>query len=558
MKRYKQANEGIHAPEDLKEKAARPAGSRSGPRWTGAVAAVLAAALIGGIAMWPGGGNLGEPMLLSASGDSPVSDEQPPAAEGGDDGVTLNPAQLRSAPEEGTTCGPNGVPTSYEVHALALADTPETAPFPKDEDFYSDIGDGESAWEKASRAYNEAYDAWSSSRKALRSGTDYTGLLDGFISSTTTQFLSGAGEENRVYSPINVYMALSMLAETAGENSRTQILDLLGVGSIEALRTRAYALWRDNYRDDGVVTSLLANSLWLRDGMTYSQKTLDTLAEHYYASSFSGAMGSEEYNQALRDWINAQTNGLLAEQAQGLEMAPETVLALASTIYFKAAWSDEFHKDFTEIDTFHALSGDVDAEFMRRTMDSTFYWGDNFTAVQLRFQEGGSMWLILPAEGYSVDQLLQTGEAMEFLLSPKSDQYDDKGSVTSQGWTGQKYLTIHLSMPRFDVSSDLDLIEGLQKLGVTDVFDPSLSNFDPLEASTDDPLYVSQAKHAARVKVDEKGCEAAAYTVLMEACDAAMPPDDEVDFVLDRPFLFSITAESGLPLFTGVVNQPNG
>ena len=91
MKRYKQANEGIHAPEDLKEKAARPAGSRSGPRWTGAVAAVLAAALIGGIAMWPGGGNLGEPMLLSASGDSPVSDEQPSAAEGGDDGVTLNP-----------------------------------------------------------------------------------------------------------------------------------------------------------------------------------------------------------------------------------------------------------------------------------------------------------------------------------------------------------------------------------------------------------------------------------------------------------------------------------
>ena len=558
MKRYKQANEGIHAPEDLKEKAARPAGSRSGPRWTGAVAAVLAAALIGGIAMWPGGGNLGEPMLLSASGDSPVSDEQPPAAEGGDDGVTLNPAQLRSAPEEGTTCGPNGVPTSYEVHALALADTPETAPFPKDEDFYSDIGDGESAWEKASRAYNEAYDAWSSSRKALRSGTDYTGLLDGFISSTTTQFLSGAGEENRVYSPINVYMALSMLAETAGENSRTQILDLLGVGSIEALRTRAYALWRDNYRDDGVVTSLLANSLWLRDGMTYSQKTLDTLAEHYYASSFSGAMGSEEYNQALRDWINAQTNGLLAEQAQGLEMAPETVLALASTIYFKAAWDNEFSKEHTETDTFHAPSGDVDADFMRKTLESSFYWGDNFTAVQLQFQRGGSMWLVLPDQESSVDELLQSGEAMDFLLSPKYDQYDESGKVTREGWTGQKFLNINLSMPKFDVSSDLDLIAGLKELGVTDVFDYTVSNFDPLGASTDDPIYVSQAKHAARVKVDEEGCEAAAYTVMMEVTECLIPLDDEVDFTLDRPFLFAVTGDSGLPLFVGAVNQPNG
>ena len=60
------------------------------------------------------------------------------------------------------------------------------------------------------------------------------------------------------------------------------------------------------------------------------------------------------------------------------------------------------------------------------------------------------------------------------------------------------------------------------------------------------------------MKVDEEGCEAAAYTVIMTECGAAMPPDDEVDFTLDRPFLFAVTGDSDLPLFTGVVNQPNG
>ena len=119
-------------------------------------------------------------------------------------------------------------------------------------------------------------------------------------------------------------------------------------------------------------------------------------------------------------------------------------------------------------------------------------------------------------------------------------------------------MTIKLPMPKFDVSSDLDLIEGLQKLGVSDVFDWHVSDFGPLEASTNDPLFVGQAKHAARVKVDEEGCEAAAYTVMLVFAGAAAPPDDEVDFVLDRPFLFAITGDSGLPLFTGVVNQPNG
>ena len=536
MKRYQQANEGIHAPGDLKEKAARPTAGRPYSRWMGAV---LAVAVIGGIAMWPRQG--GQPMKLAsyegAAGDAETGGLQP-----------------RIMPDGGPECAP----ASYESCALSLADEPGMAPYPKDEDFFADVGDGEDAWQKANDAYSAAYEAWWESRKALRSGTDYTGLLDGFISASSAQFLAGAGAENRVYSPINVYMALSMLAETTGGDSRAQILELLQVDSIEALRQRAAALWKDNYRDDGVVTSLLANSLWLRSGMTYSQDTLDTLAKDYYASSFSGKMGSEEYNQALRDWLNAQTNGLLAEQAQGLEMSPETVLALASTIYFKAAWSGEFDKNRTETDRFHAPDGDVDAEFMRQSMMGSFYWGDNFTAVQLSFQRGGSMWLILPDEGCSVDELLRSGEAMDFLLTPKYDQYDDKGNVTREGWTGQKYLTINLSMPRFDVSSDLSLIDGLKELGVTDVFDYTVSNFDPLGASTDEPLYVSTAQHAARVKVDEEGCEAAAYTVIMTECGAAMPPDDEVDFTLDRPFLFAVTGDSGLPLFTGVVNQPNG
>ena len=32
--------------------------------------------------------------------------------------------------------------------------------------------------------------------------------------------------------------------------------------------------------------------------------------------------------------------------------------------------------------------------------------------------------------------------------------------------------------------------------------------------------------------------------------------EQEIDFILDRPFLFAITSQDGLPLFVGVVNQP--
>lgn len=55
MNRYKKANEGIHAPEHVKERAAGLQGRRGGyPRWAGAVAAMLAVVLMGGIALYSG------------------------------------------------------------------------------------------------------------------------------------------------------------------------------------------------------------------------------------------------------------------------------------------------------------------------------------------------------------------------------------------------------------------------------------------------------------------------------------------------------------------------
>lgn len=90
------------------------------------------------------------------------------------------------------------------------------------------------------------------------------------------------------------------------------------------------------------MTSVLASSVWLDDGVGYVQKTLDTLAQDYYASAFSGEMGSDSYNKALQSWLNEQTGGLLQEQVSGLEFTPETVMALATTIYYRAKWAQEF------------------------------------------------------------------------------------------------------------------------------------------------------------------------------------------------------------------------
>jgi len=100
------------------------------------------------------------------------------------------------------------------------------------------------------------------------------GTLGPFFPDSAQVFLSGPPEENRVYSPMNLYLALAMLSETVGGESRQQLLDLLDVEDLEGLRSRAEALWQDSYHDGEQLTSLLASALWMADGVEYIPETM--------------------------------------------------------------------------------------------------------------------------------------------------------------------------------------------------------------------------------------------------------------------------------------------
>ena len=422
------------------------------------------------------------------------------------------------------------------AYLLAEAVYPEMVPYPNEMKHFD-----QKSGEFDDEGFRGVFDAWREQQRARYAQEGYEDNLTGFFERSIAQFLSGDERENRVYSPLNVYMALSMLAELTDGNSRTQILDLLGSESMEELREQATALWKANYNDDGATTTVLASSLWLDEDINFVQPTLDTLADTYYASSFRGQMGSDEFNKALQSWLNEQTGGLLEEQASQIELDAQTLMALATSIYFRAKWSSEFSEGMTEEKTFHAPDGDMTCDFMHQGGSDTYYWGDQFSAVKKRFEGGEAMWFILPDDGATPEQLLNDPQVMEFLLQ--------KGE-----WANSKHLIVNKAIPKFDVVSQLDLCDGLKALGITDVFDCETSDFSPMTTDLDE-IFLSQVKHDARVMIDEEGCTAAAYTVMAMA-GAGMPPKEEVDFVLDRPFLFAITGYDDLPLFVGVVNQP--
>lgn len=395
------------------------------------------------------------------------------------------------------------------------------------------------SWEKMEKAYEKlhvAMTAYNDELQAMQAeAADKLPDVTGFTAETASVLFSERGE-NTVYSPVNLYLALAMLSEATAGDTRDEVTALMGT---DDPRTAANALWKMIYTD-GRGKTLAANSVWSGETWPVKQELADTLAEHYYADTYTVPMGTAEADEAMQTWLNEHTGGLLEEAAGGIQSNPYTVLTLMSTLYFEHMWSNKFQESSTSSDVFTQADGtETEIDFMHAGGTGAWYRGENFTMAARSFQDdGGRMLFILPDEGVLPDELLTDEAVLEEILTAGLDSYSQ----------------IEWSVPKFDVESDLELTEQLKALGVVKAFDADVSDYTP---TTDEvSVKLSQVQHAARVTIDENGCAAAAFTVMMMNAGASMPPDAVLEMNLNRPFAFVIFNDADLPLFIGTVYNP--
>lgn len=430
---------------------------------------------------------------------------------------------VQPEPENGQGGGVAVDLTRYAVKETVYPAYPEQ---PRYEDFAGK--DGEIDWDGYDAAW-EKYTAAMEEIGKLDAKSD-SAAVTAFTEKTLGSIFTDS--ENRVYSPVSLYVALGMLTELADGDTKRQVMDLLGAADGESLRQTVHDLWLGVYTDDGRSVCRLANGAFLRENAEVKQAAVDTLADSYFASSYRVPMGTETANKAIASWLNRNTGGLLSEEAGNLRTDTDDLLRLYNTIYYKSSWWDAFESSDTKQDTFTAADGSKQTvDFMHRADDGGYRRGDDYTASyrRLRF---GTMTFVLPDEGVTPESLLQR----EGFLTDLNGEY----SAANVVW----------SLPKFDVKSSTDLSDILQSLGITDAFDGDKADFTPL---TDSGAAVSGVMQAARVKIDEDGVEAAAYTEIVVADTAMMEQPPTVEMNLNRPFLFVIFNNDDVPLFIGTV-----
>lgn len=370
----------------------------------------------------------------------------------------------------------------------------------------------------------------------------YIKSLKDFSFNSTAEILTGADKnKNDLYSPVSLYMALSMLAETSAGDTREEILNTLMVDNIELLREESSKLFINLFTDNEIGKLNLANSIWLSNSYNFKNEALDILAKDYYAHSFSVDFGTDAASKRISKWINEFTGGKLGKNADDFKTTEDQVMTLLNTIYFYDEWTTKFDAAKTKADTFYLSDGTTTkCDFMNMDgISSSFIKNDKYTSSSLSFKNQNSMVFILPEEGVSPYDIINDPKAL-------SDAIDFNDSPN------MSYGSITYKIPKFNFDSKLELNNAVKKLGINQVFDSYVANFSPLTDQND--LFVSEIKQGTSISIDENGCEAAAFTQI-DMCGAGLP-EGHADMILDRPFIFVITGINDTPLFIGVINNP--
>ena len=344
--------------------------------------------------------------------------------------------------------------------------------------------------------------------------------------------------ESTLVSPLSVALALAMAANGADGTTLEQFEQVLGGGaSLEAVNVACNALL-SIYQNllKGSTQCSIANSVWADPEGEISQDFIGRCTGIFDAQVFQEDLSAPDIVPALNGWVSEHTNDMIP-QIISQPFQESTAALLVNALYLNNTWEQKFDPNSTYQRTFTCQDGSTeDMDFLNTGFCSFPYLqGEGVRGVILPYDDGRLGFFALLPDG-DLDSWLDTLEkdALAQLLADREDTQ-----------------FLHLGLPKFEAEWKGDLCSALSQLGLEDAFLPGTADFSRL-GELEEGYYLSQVIHATKIKVNEKGTEAAAATVVAPTSGSGAPPEEGITLVFDRPFLYGIAdLQNGVPLFIG-------
>ncbi|XP_017539003.1 alpha-1-antitrypsin homolog [Pygocentrus nattereri] len=342
--------------------------------------------------------------------------------------------------------------------------------------------------------------------------------------------------KNIFFSPLSISMALSMLALGAKGETHSQIFSTLGYSTLTPDQVNEgyeHLFHMLGHSQDAMVLEA-GSAVAVREGFKPVDKFLKDAQHYYQGEAFSVDFSKPEVAvQEVNKYIAKKTKDMITDMVKTLD--PATVMMLINFIYFRGQWEEPFNVEDTKKADFHVdEKTNVTVDMMENLEFYRFYDDrDNFSSIiMVPYKCNGSMIIVLPDEGKmeEVEKSIDK-HRLRYWSEKISDSY------------------VELFMPKFSISSYFSLADTLEEMGMVSAFSDTA---DLSGISEETKLKVSKVLHQAKLKVDEKGTEAAAATTI-EAVFTSLP----FTMKLNRPFLIYIMDHvSRSILFMGRITNP--
>ena len=338
--------------------------------------------------------------------------------------------------------------------------------------------------------------------------------------------------KNTLVSPLSVMLALSMTANGTDNETLSEMEEVLGQNiPIDSLNEYLKGYTSKLANDEGGSLKI-ANSIWFRniEGFTVKPDFLQKNANFYSAAAYKAPFDNSTVNE-INDWVKKNTDGMIKEIID--EIRDETMMYLINALCFKGEWEriyetgDIIKRPFTDI------SGKSQKTEMMCHFESD-YLEDDSSKGFIKYYKGRK---------YAFATILPDGNIEDYISSLSAEKI-------SRLLAGQTPANVYTELPKFSYEYSANLNDTLGHMGIKKAFDPKESDLGKI---SDTKLYISNVIHKTFIKVDERGTEAGAVTMIA-ADGSAMMETKEV--ILDRPFLYMIIdTDANLPIFIGAVTE---
>ena len=366
--------------------------------------------------------------------------------------------------------------------------------------------------------------------------------------------------ESTVFSPLSAFITNDILSHAGDEEAQRIYASVLG--DLDENEANYDSMLRTNFfvNDDG--TTQIYNGAFFRNDLVVKEDYVNFLSSRK-VEAFKADYRTDKGK--IVDWANQRLGERLLTE-EGLPTTDETNLFLLSLLYFKAKWGVPFVKDYTREDTFHPLDGSESIiPFMNHTIsvypkrsadrispNQGLYVYDDYVSCYDYYSNYYTIQYLVPKElDKNIFDLL---DGIDFLKEDPARYASIYNESNSQIIT-----SVRLSVPKFTLTSSIDMDEPLKGTGLAPLFNRNaVPPHHVLGNAIDSPSeklygsYIEKAKQYASVSFDEDGTTVhSIYFQAAAGATSAAPYGSMMEIKLDQPFIYVIRDANGLPLFIG-------